>query len=667
MSLQRSSWLVAVVVVTVLAAAAWLGLKAWPEAGTSGADNVAREPGGAILADSAIEDTRQVMASFGERRDRFTDVLVARSSDAEPELGAGQGMLMLASAERGQCDDACVADANERITDSAQQMNKGGDPRTLPTLGGALTYLHVYLMFRDSPLMTDETTKALETGLRNQYLGTIFRNKGSLNIATNNPYDPTKDAAGETENHRLQLVTSGLLLSEAFAGETFDGRPIADAPNSYSEYYRTAYLNLLQPWAGGSRDSFGRDALHDEKDSPQYLAWHLGDHWLVRDFVDDEVIAKHAEIMIDRLLAEWAEDQLKVYYTGATGRNYGKPDPEYGSGIETLVLNYLLFDNVGFELPMNYPLVNSWGRWAFQSIATSDYNPTNPDFPAAIVHLARNKGSGYLVTTGSPRTANWIEDDFALGFPIDGTVTAEHQAGGFFSGDLSVPGGGFRVIPYLRSNDGTDPDSPFRKAKPPLVATGVIAQRAGILSLTRGKSSANPRLWVDDGFTAVDTTNEPWVFFSTDTGLRTVYLAVRPDNGSLSRVGAVDGGSILELSQRSGLIIWEVGTSEEYTSLRAFITGVTRNRVQQSASWLLYRTDTLGRTIKWDSGGQHTVNGEPYDMAQFDYSINNPYMSQEYGTSTATMDVGPFHAEYDWSAGTRGDYDTVPTKSVDNG
>lgn len=609
--------------------------------------------------------TEQVIAGYPQRRDRYSEILLSRSSSEEPDLGAAQGMVMLSRAERGDCDADCVADANQRIRASALLMRTGDRYRAAPNLGGVLTYLRVYLLFRDSDLMEEDTRDVLRVRLRAEYLGHVLSGFGSVDIETNNPYDPTAKSGGQSENHRIQVIVTGLLLSEAFAEESFAGRPIKGGADSYADYYKQAYLNNLSAWRGEPRNSFKRDVLYREKDSPDYLTWHIGDHWLVRDLVPDPVLRKHAEIMIDRLLAEWAEDLVGPWYTGKTGRNYAKPHPEYGAAARTTVLNYLIFDNLGYPLPDDFDLINSWGRWAWQSIVTSEYGPQHPDFPRVVIEVGRNKGAGYLVRTGGGEAANWVENDFALGFPADTTVSVEQQLGGFFTGRFTGPLSGSRVIPYLKSASGADADSPFRKDKPAAAATGVLSRRLGILSYRKGSSPAHPRLWVEDGFDEVVRT-EPWLFVSMTTLSREVYLAVRPVHGAFSPVGEIDGGQVLELDRGDALVVWEVGTSDSHTSFAAFMHTVRGNDLTTSPEAVTYRSPSAGTSVTWRRDGTHHVNGTPIDSEQFDFSFNNPYLRHRYGRTTAVMQAGPYAAHYDWTPTADRDFDTMPTKKVVN-
>ena len=83
-----------------------------------------------------------------------------------------------------------------------------------------------------------------------------------------------------------------------------------------------------------------------------------------------------------------------------------------------------------------------FGAWGYANIITSDYNPTSPDFPKAIVDLAIDKEDGYLSQNGIERQANWVEKDFALGFRVRGgrTAKASPAASTSTTGSNAVPG-----------------------------------------------------------------------------------------------------------------------------------------------------------------------------------------------------------------------------------
>ena len=119
----------------------------------------------------------------------------------------------------------------------------------------------------------------------------------------------------------------------------------------------------------------------------------MQDYWLIRDLFSDPVVSKHAEILLDRTLIDMAEDTVMGMYTGAAGRYY-ESLPTEGINQHVHIIDYLLFDSLGYELPLDHEYVWGFGAWGYANMIASDYNPTSPDFPKAIVDLAIDKEDG---------------------------------------------------------------------------------------------------------------------------------------------------------------------------------------------------------------------------------------------------------------------------------
>ena len=192
------------------------------------------------------------------------------------------------------------------------------------------------------------------------------------------PWDPASyDEYRGTENHKLQSIVTGMLLSEIYAGDVVGGVPVKDDTEALDDqwhYFRDAFYRYSAAWADGRADHFTRDVAELEDDSIQYMTTHLGDYWLLRDLSSDSLVQAHAEVMIDRILADWVEDLVGPIRTGTTERVYNVSLKD-GLSYQEQIVNYLLFDNLGEPLPPDFANLHSFGGWANLAVATTDYVP----------------------------------------------------------------------------------------------------------------------------------------------------------------------------------------------------------------------------------------------------------------------------------------------------
>lgn len=663
-------------------------------------------PRPATPSDGSVD---QVAGSFPLRRDRFAESLVAKRSDWW-DLDAQKGVVLLERAARTG-DTSRVGEANDLIYGAAARIDDGNANAAL-IHGGAFTFLRAVLLYGDRPdLLRPATRDRLVAGRTRE--GTVRRTESLLKyrdelFARNtalgfdladpayNPWRPRND--GQTENHRLQTIVTGMLLSDVYAGSTVGGRAVKDATpagDDHWHYFRDAFLRFNGPWGIGrtvTSDHFNWDASSDEQDSFGYFHTHLGDYWMLRDLYSDPVIRDHAEVLVDRLLVDYAEDAVRGQYTGYSGRVYQR---DYIRGRSTWVLNYLLFDDLGYtpEVTGRDALANdsNWGSWLHLAIATGGYDPTNPRFPRAVIDLARNKGDGYLVTEGRNPHANWVEEDFALGFLMSGTGSRDRHAGGFYTtGDPRK--GGLNVAPFY----GAEPLPP-KQNKPVYQSSSVLARRVGITrnhGATQRQPGADGRYWTADDqlpaiprgklwisserdstgalvhrFDAVEQSGR-WLFLRerSETTGRDVYLAVGAAAGGWRRLGDVQDGQVYELTHPDVASVWEVSTSDEHPSLEAFKADVLNNPLIVNLGGVTYLSTATGATLALDTTGaaRHLVNVDPVDWSQFRHGFRTPFSENPHGSRAARLDRGGYAVTWDWDPDEDGVFDEPPSKTVDN-
>jgi hypothetical protein len=669
------------------------------------------EPTGSVPRPVQSNDASvdQVAEAFPLRRDRFVDSLVAKKSSWW-DLDAQKGVALLQRAARTG-DMRRVTEANELLYRAAARIDDG-DSNAATIHGGAFTFLRAVLLFRGRPELLHPATRARlvdgrtrEGAVRRsesllKYRDEVFGRSPGLGLDLLDPaYNPWRAVNnGHTENHRLQTIVTGMLLSDVYAGATVRGRPVKDATpatDDFWHYFRDAFLRFNGPWGVGrtvTSNHFDWDVASTEHDSLGYFHTQLGDYWMVRDLHSDPVIREHAEILVDRMLTDYAEDSVLGLYTGYSGRVYQR---DYIRGRSSWVLNYLLFDNFGYTPPVTgrdaVANDSNWGSWLHLAIATGGYDPTNPRFPRAVIDLARNKGDGYLVTEGRAPHANWVEEDFALGFLASGTGTRDRHAGGFYV-QGAVQKGGLNVAPFY----GTQPLPPEQN-KPVYESTSVVARRVAITRNTgavqREKGGdgryftaddplrpiARGRLWVSSEpdatgavahrFDAVEEAGR-WLFLrerSQATG-RDVYLAVGAASGSWRRLADAQDGRVYELTEPDAATVWEVSTSDDHPSLAAFRADVQDNLLLPGAGAVGYVSSATGSTLQLDTtgAGRHLVNADTVDWRAFQHGFRTPFSENPHGSRAARLDRGGYAVAWDWDPDGDGVFDEPPSKVVDN-
>ncbi|MBA2625337.1 MAG: hypothetical protein H0U89_07015 [Acidimicrobiia bacterium] len=663
-----------------------------------------------VVGGTGATSVDRVADGFPARRDRFVDGLVAKQSSWW-DLDAQKGVVLLARAARTG-DRSRVAEANTLLNRGIDRIDDGVVDGQL-IHGGAFTFVRAALLFGPRPdLLLPATRDRLLTGRKAdgsvrrgesllKFRDELFARNTALGFDIADPaYNPWRVFNnGQTENHRLQVIVTGMLLSEVYGSETVGGRRVRDttaATDDYWHYFRDAFLRFNGPWGVGraiNSDHFGTDVAGEEQDSFGYFHTHLGDYWMVRDLYSDPAIRDHAEILVDRMLIDYAEDSVRGLYTGYSGRVYQR---NYVNGRTSWVLNHLLFDNLGYtpDVLGRDALANdsNWGSWLHLAVATGGYDPTNPRFPRAVIDLARNKGDGYLVTEGRYPHGNWVEEDFALGFLMDGTGSRDRHAGGFYVTGAARRGGGLNVAPFYG-----DQPLPSGQDKPVYESSTVLDRRVAItrnFSATRRMAGSDGRLWTGDDqfpslprgrlwisserdssgaaayrFDAVEQQGR-WLFVRERAELsgRDVYLAVAAATGGWQRLADVQDGMVYELTDSGAATVWETSTSQDHASFEAFRADVLDNELTSTLREVTYRSSRLDSTLALDVTGAdaHRVDGTLVDWSAYRHGFHTPFSDNPHGSATARLERGGYEAVYDWDPDDDGDLDEAPSKRVDN-
>lgn len=391
-------------------------------------------------------------SAFKTRKNDYLDALINTSTYNDRLARAARALAILVRAEETG-NMSKVSEANQEIVNTLNELpNDISSGNQFPRLynGAGLSYIRTYMMYKDKPTLLYPSTKekilngGSTTSLR-YYLAQICEYNGQgVNLVNNNPWQTTNSG---TYNHQINNIAQGLLLSQIYEGETclasnqeFPLKNNTDEGLEYADdvwhYWRNAFYKYLTKWGSAELNDSNFNKLIGEglpeKDSVNYLPAYLSGFFYIRDFVSDPTIASYAEYYIDALMGDYIEDIVGDLITGSHVRT----SQGYVNNLRVWYhapLFHMWFGNVEYSLP-SIPYANGnqlfpWGGSAFIAAATSDYNPSHPDFPRVLIEIARNKPSdGYLVTesifirrlTVNPplggERGNWVTPDYALRF-----------------------------------------------------------------------------------------------------------------------------------------------------------------------------------------------------------------------------------------------------------
>ena len=582
---------------------------------------------------------------------------------------------------------------------------------------GALLALRIYFLYRNRPdILFPETLAKLRDGIEpdghiepkeslRRYLAEICYNPDK-HIGIHTWKFPWEEAVEYTENHRLQITTHALLLCQMYKNEFYkppDGQAIpikCDINNgkSYWEYWKKSFYEYLigykkqrypiEPWQ--LEDFKHLDWGIIEKDGTLYSQVYLGDFWLLRDLIDDPVISKYCEMLIDLILIDYSEEVIHGVYAGAHENS-----EHHSLQLPGLmhILNYLLFDNLPFE-----PVAEDyfeWGSWGYLSLLTSDYNPLHPDFPKVIIDIAINKPlNGYMVKEAVGETsgglphkpkATWVMPDHALGFSIQSWVGWGYHAGGAY---IATKGNtpqntGLAVLPF-----GMDDNNHF-DLKYSLVCPFYSVVGKGVAITQCGTKDLPSKIWIKNGFYEDFTSHAPWFFFSATSVLnRKIYLAVRPvfsrfkiddprvpglvislpAENSPSWANSITpsdvSGKIYRTEDPCDYLIWEISNSDEYSSLSMFMEKINCNFFETNKELITYRS-LKNETVSFDriKSSQHKVNGKIIKYDDFRYVVKNPWGEWPQNTKKAIFQNEDHLTYYNFDPCDNGSfYDNLPSK-----
>jgi hypothetical protein len=675
--------------------------------------------------DSEKRNVQSIADSYDERRMRAIEEIIEAKIPGEvcSEFLSDQikALAILYHADRTR-DYSRVKEANDLLLDFCHRLN---DPDSewwrRTNHGGAMIVMRLLLIYeRRKDLLFPETVAKIRDGkepdgrsipgesLRYYIPETCYNKKIHVGFHTwKKPFD---GAFEYTENHRLQMMVHALLICQVYGDESYDppdGAPIPlrnDTPeiDDYWGYWKKAFYDYLigykkprypiEPW---QFEKFRHlDWGITEKDGATYTHVFLGDFWILRDLIDDPVIAKYCEMFIDLTLADYVEEVIQGVFAGAH-ENSEKHSIRLPGLLH--IYNHLLFDNLPFIPPaLDY---FDWGAWGYLSLLTSDYNPTHPRFPRILIDIAVNKPSeGYMVTEGIAETsdglpgkpkATWIKPDYSLGFGINSWVGWGYHGGGAYvatQGD-ALEEVGLAILPF-----GMDDNNHF-DLKYSLICPIQSVVGQGVAITQNGTEQLPSKIWIKDGFEEDFASHSPWLFFASKSTLnRLVYAAIRPvlsgyqidaprkpgtvvqlagknvPEWAKSTVPYGASGKIIKFDNPCDYLIWEMSDSDRHVSFEDFKKAIVANEFKVTDDYISY-SSCDGIQIKFHRHDfkQHRINGNTVNYDDYRYVIKNSWMEWPQNKKRAHFKRGVFSASYNFDPDGEGVFvDRMPEKTVIN-
>ena len=637
------------------------------------------------------------LSEFNRRKEVWGDAVLVYYGANRDDQGI-TGLILMERAMRTG-DMSRVKEANDRLVAAVRYIDDPdykGDKR--PAYEGyALIFANAVLKFGGrTDIMYPATLAKLKEGtepsgsgypsnvnesLRFFHRMIAFSDDRKIGVGKYNPW--TNLGAG-TENHKVQEIASGMMIAKIYAGQTYtatDGTfPFYDstpAGDDYYHYWQKAFSRWLFNY--GELDTDVALTKHidggiGEKDSPHYGQVFFGDLWLIREYAEDATTKKYAEMYLDLLLADTAEEMVGGLYTGAHSRSYDEFGMSKGPRTGFLSpVSYLLFDALPYGITeLGWP-VCSWGCWGLGAVITSSYNPTHADFPLVVADVYKNKpATGYSIFESegmwpsgpANMKAGWVTSRYGLGFQLKYGCGAAHSCGGLYVNDDKGAAGGGVIVPFV----GDDPDYRY---KPDAEARGVVGPGAAIVRVTESdpnldQTALPSKLWIRNGWLEKGSSGS-WTFYrARSVDGKEVYAAVRPALGGATAGSAVNGGEVKVMTTKDDFWVFDVSDGDKFTSFGAYKSAVLAGVYSTVWPWIDY-TSSSGTRVKYNrSTGTRWVNEVESKDEVYKYVIKNPWMEWKVDAREANFSKNGRTAFYDFDANNDGVF-TDPVKRVANG
>jgi hypothetical protein len=443
-----------------------------------------------------------------------------------------------------------------------------------------------------------------------------------------------------SENHDAQLKSFDLLAAQIFKNRPdYQGKVYNDGSTPAEQYaaWHAYWSNYF--------DERAKRGLLIEVGSPVYSGYTIQAILNIYNFAEDPLLREKAEMMLDLVFTDFAQQQLNNVWGGAKSRSY--PADSY-DGARDAMTN---FGNLLFG--PSYPIRNNH----VLMLATSGYNP-----PTVIRSLAVDRiGKGSFAYTslrpgaGAPGWDNgyWQVD------PTKGVLNYAYSTPDYVLGTAQLKPGEDHIGPSNQNRwqgiifNTTSDARIYPQAAPSSVtrtkdAFSSVQKKNVLLTRKNGYTTEPTLVYFPASLDGVHEKNG-WLFVKEGRA----YLAMRPATGSYAwltsaknKAAAIDS-RFVRLSAVSSPIIFEAARTSKYATLAAFEADILDNPRSFANGVLHYTASDGTRFVFGSDGSTPTVNGTPID-----YAINgfvSPFMHSTWGSGKFTVSKGSRSVNYDFS------------------
>ncbi len=520
----------------------------------------------------------------------------------------------------------------------------------------AVDDIRVYMLYKGKPnILFSGKRNDLKNIKLEQYFRKITGDDGYINYHRTDT--PASEWRNLTENHYINNIATGMILSRVFEERTVGGVALFSANMNDRSYYKF-FTDQFKWWAYNRAGVNAARRGFDESDSSWYMPFSLGPLYLIRDFAVDAPTKKLAEMLINRQLEDFASTQINGIFAGGGQR---EPNDQVNNRIGGFDhLSYVYFDNFNYDY-VNGPASSamaqssySFGGTMMTAAMTSSFVP-----PRAIIRLARhNQGVRFTrQKEASGFKYVYVGDKYSLGGFVGLPARAPWFAGPTYA--LNIPCGIRQCAIY--SYKGYQAD--FRDGPTGNMTAGAQRMQYKNVSLTRFAEDYPTKIYVPDAMDSRETSGN-WIFTTENVNGTNVYVAVYTVDGegySNVREASMDGvlGSIYQPVGGTDVVwvVMDVATSANFASFAGFKSNRLANPpvYTNGGHWgpIRYRAST-GEDMLLDADGRRfTVNGADETIPNVNgyayFADSARLLSSVFDSAVYDLTVGQLYLRMDMS------------------
>lgn len=445
----------------------------------------------------------------------------------------------------------------------------------------------------------------------------------------------------DSENHDAQQESFNLLAAQAFknrpdyANRTYaDGSTVTQQYNAWADHWSNFF------------DERAKKGLFTEVGAPGYFGYTSQAIFNIYNFAEDPILRKKAEMVLDLLFADYAQQQLQNVWGGAKSRS--SPNQNYDAKDHAMT----------YYANLLYGPLPAYGNH-IMSLATSGYNPP----PVVNTLFADRVGKGsfeYKTRRPGVGPLGWGANKNHNVDPIKSIVNYSFVTPDYVMGTAMLNPANSHVGHSAQNRwqgiifNTTSADRVYPQAAPSSVDKVVDAffsvQYKNVLITRKNGITQYPTLVYFP--ISLDVLDEQggWIFVKEGSA----YLAVRPAIGTYSWLtGAKNtdpniNNRFIRLSNVSSPIIFEAARASDYTSFDAFKADITGNPRSNYTNGILNYTGSNGIPLTfYNDSRTPKINGVPINYSPTN-TFNSRYMQSAWNSGLITVKFGGRTATYDF-------------------